>query len=249
MFKSQIEKLKNNVNESVQSSVNHINSSIDSISNSTNNVKKSINESIDYTSNKVNKTINDIQDTVDSVTSSVEVISNRVVDTFDVLTSTFDVVAKYSKKTLNFVASFGLIFFEIGITVAAVVAPVPTIIGAAIVWIMASFVINIANDIDNTKENKRALRAIKALKKYGAIPQTAKVKTEYLDITIDSEKGQIDGMFLKGDFKDKKLNELSVDEINEFINNSKDEHINDLLQGYLVFRESKKEAEIKIIND
>jgi archaellum component FlaC len=271
MLKKQFEYLKKSVSETVESGKDSLNSSvdnlsnsikgtkqnisegIDSVGNSVKDAKQSVSDSIDNVSNKaksvrtsfsntVNDTIDTVQETVDTVTSTVEVITSTV-------TATIKVVSKVVSGTLSFVGSFGVFFLELGIAVASITAPVPILIGGCMIWLMATLVKGFVDEVDKEKDHKRAARAIKTLKKYGAIPKTAKVKTELINLTIDSEKGEITGQILKGEFKGEQLENLSHEDVQRLIDYSPDEQLKDLLEGYLVFRKNKEKAEVKIIND
>ncbi len=253
MFKKQFENLKKTVSSTVEDGKDAIASSVDSVANTAKEVKTSVSSGVDNVTNKVNDTIDNVNDTVDSVTATVEVVGDRISSGVDTITSTFSVLSKIVTSTVGFVASFAIFFVEIGITIIAITAPVPTVIGAAIVWLMAELVFGVANgisnDIDSQKNNKRAARAIKTLKKYGAIPKTATIKTDFIDLQISSEEAKITGTILKGEFEGEKLDDLSVEDIERLIKFAPDDQIKDLFEGYLVFRKNKDKAEIKMTNE
>ena len=253
MFKQQFENLKKTVSSTVEDGKGVIASSVDSVANTAKEVKTSVSSGVDNVTNKVNDTIDNVNDTVDSVTATVEVVGDRISSGVDTITSTFSVLSKIVTSTVGFVASFAMFFVELGITIVAITAPVPTVIGAAIIWLMAELVFGVANgisnDINSQKNNKRAARAIKTLKKYGAIPKTATIKTDFVNLEISSEDAKITGTILQGEFKDKDIDSLTEEEINRLIKFAPDTQLKDLFEGYLVFRKNKDKAEIKMTNE
>jgi hypothetical protein len=133
------------------------------------------------------------------------------------------------------------VFKVAGITVGVIVAPVPTLIAASMLWLMASSVEEANGYIDcevaKSKDNRMKDKAIKILKKYGQIPKTATVETELLNLNIDAEYGQVDGLIRKGEYQNCKLSDLSLDELDQLFESAPDDETKKLLEAYMSYRD------------
>ena len=113
------------------------------------------------------------------------------------------------KKLYVSVTGFLSFLTTAGLTIAAITAPVPTAIALAMFWIMNSAIDEaceqIERDTTKSKDSREREKALHLLKKYGALPQNAIVKTPYIEIQIDSLTGLVTGKVLHGDYEGKSL--------------------------------------------
>jgi len=127
-----------------------------------------------------------------------------------------------------------------GVTISLVVAPVPTVIGLAMMWLINLSVEAAKNEIDNQvnmKKRQREIRRLTAiLKKFGSIPQTAYIETQYVKITLDATTNNIEGKILAGDFKGVSLIDIDIDELQRLIQSCPCSETKDLLLGYKKYR-------------
>lgn len=212
------------------------------IKNTFNSTKKNINDSVDSLNKTIHSTKKSINDSFDSTIDSVK-------DAKDTVSSTIETVSEQTGKLISNFIGLSFIGANIGIVVSAIVAPVPTLIGAAIIWLMADYIENILNGIEEKNDNKKRSRIIEKLKKYGVIPQTAKIKNDYLDMTISSETGEITGTILKGSFKKEKIEELDIYDIQSLMNEIDDKDTLELLNALMSFKKNKNKLKPKIQND
>lgn len=203
-------------------------------------IKNNLSEAYSSVVSKKNDIKNVLSDSVDTVSSTVNVLSEKITEGVDSITSTVEVINEKVSNTVTFFVKFGTFMLNIGITIVAITAPVPTVIGLYLILLITEYIVDVGNDIDNTKENKKIDRAIKALKEYGVIPKNAIVKTDLINMNINSETGNITGTILKGTFKNKKIEEIDNNGIEEIIDSVSDEQIKDLLVAYLKFRIKKE---------
>ncbi|HDU2625763.1 TPA: hypothetical protein ACP3ZG_000610 [Pseudomonas aeruginosa] len=129
---------------------------------------------------------------------------------------------------------------DVGIVVAAIAAPVPTAIGIGLLWVLENQIKAVAADIDESnrdREQKRKLQRVTSLlKKYGQIPESASLKTEYVSMWINSRTGTVDGEILSGEFKGRFLCALTESNLERLIEHSKDPDTKQILEGYLSLR-------------
>lgn len=211
------------IKESIESGKESITSTVDSIGNTVNSTKESINS-------KVDSTIDSVNEAKDTISATIETVSEK------------------TGQLISNTISFSIIGAHIGVVIAAIVAPVPTLIGAAMIWLMADYVEGIFNGIDDKKRSKKSARAIEKLKKYGVIPQTAKIKNDFINMTISSETGEITGSILKGKFKKAKIEDLDIYDIQTIMEEVDDKETLDLLEALIAFKKKKNKVKPKIEN-
>lgn len=133
-----------------------------------------------------------------------------------------------------------------GIVVAAIVAPVPTLAGLAILFIMESSVESAVKGVDqkirDAKHQRDRDRALALLKKHGKVPAVAHVSTDYLTMELHAETGQADGVVIKGAFRTRKLSSLSGDELQFLRDHAPDHHTAELIDAYVSFQQTKANA-------
>lgn len=127
-----------------------------------------------------------------------------------------------------------------GVTISLVVAPVPTVIGLAMMWLINLSVEAAKSEIDNQVNQKKRKREIKRLtgilKKFGAIPQTAYIETRYVKITLDATTNNIEGKILAGDFKGVSLHDIGNDQLEHLIQSCPCTETKDVLLGFKKFQ-------------
>jgi hypothetical protein len=133
----------------------------------------------------------------------------------------------------------------LGLTVSAIAAPVPTAIGIRLLYLFELQYKQQCRDIDNTvvaRWRKREQKRILALlKKHGAIPASALLETEWIKVCINST-GEINGVVIQGPLKDRHLQQLSVEDIQDCIDCAPDDETLEILQAYLAFRDAHTSA-------
>lgn len=133
-----------------------------------------------------------------------------------------------------------------GLFIAFITAPVPTAVGLALFWLMEDSVSQHKKDIDDSVElrsNKRDFeRVVGLLKKYGKIPKTAQLSTDFLEMEIDSVEGKVDGVVLVGDFKGQPLSSISNENLEYLSEAAPDDDTKALLESYVSFRKKAEEA-------
>lgn len=259
-----INKLKNNISDGIQSGKDSVKSSVNDsiqkvtdikddtqkgISDTYNGVTDSISNTYNGVTDSINDKIETVTDTVSVVTDTVSVVSNKVTSTVSGVVTTVEVIGGKIQRSISWILGFSVFIVEAGITIAAVVAPVPTIIGVCIIYLMTTFIMNVSEEVDEKQSNKKLKKTIETLKKYGKIPKNAIVKTDYLEMDINSETGEIKGTILKGDFQNASISELSISNIENLTKFSEDKQTRDLLEAYLEFRIKKEKNNVKIVNE
>jgi hypothetical protein len=128
----------------------------------------------------------------------------------------------------------------LGVTISAVVAPVPTFVGLGLIWYLdyeyENFKENRKLTLEDKKKDRELNRIVKQLNKYGKIPETAIVETEYLILSIDTKKGQMDGVLKQKGFlfdKETKLSDITDSEIIDYGTKCQDSETLKLLDAYL----------------
>ncbi|MBM26249.1 MAG: hypothetical protein CL760_11350 [Chloroflexi bacterium] len=255
MFKKNLEKLKKGIGETIDSGKEAVDSSVKKVTETKNEITEGISNVSNTVTTKVSKTVDSVTETVDSVVETVDnvattatVVTKKLYNGVETVVATVKIVGDKLVKTVNWVLGFSIFILEAGLTIAAVTSPVPTLIGIAILFIMGKFISDIADEVEDTKTQKKTKKAIETLKKYGAIPKNAIVKTDLVEMNIDSEAGTVSGKILKGDFKNASLESLSISEIENLAHYAPEEKTKELLEAYLSFRKKKEENNIEIVN-
>lgn len=184
----------------------------------------------------LSKSINTaLNNTSASITGSYLTVKDKINNKVDSLVTR-------STKLIETATSLGTTLVQAGILVSAIAAPVPTFVAIALFYLMKdeadSSMKEMNKDIKYRKDKRKLDTAITILKKYGAIPKTAKVQTKYLKLNICSETNEVSGIILTGEFKDRKLSELSSGELIRLLDNSPDKETQELLEAYISFKDS-----------
>lgn len=197
-------------------------------------IKKMLSDAVSTAKTKVDDMTDSIAGTTEEIYSSAEA---KVLNTVEIGIAT-------AMKAYTGVVGTIQAFTYAGIAVAVIVAPVPTAVGMAMLWLMGLSIDAAKNDIDTQlKESKKKRefdRAVSLLKKYGRIPSTAIVDTEYLRLEIDSESGTVDGLIKKGEFEKQNLSNLNSSTIESLIDSCPDNDTRDLLEAFKSFKAKAK---------
>ena len=128
-----------------------------------------------------------------------------------------------------------------GVVVAVITAPVPTLVGLAILWMFEdharSVRTGIAEGVDRRKAGRTRERALTLLGSYGAIPSTAVIETDGLKMVLDSTTGAVTGTIRTGMFSMRELPSLSVSEIEGLVASSNGDTAK-VLSSYLGYRKT-----------
>ncbi|MDF9778761.1 hypothetical protein [Pseudomonas baetica] len=131
----------------------------------------------------------------------------------------------------------------VGIVVAPIVAPVPTLIGAVILLIIGhefESAVERASDATTSKRERRKFeRAVTLLQKHGEIPETALLESEFVRLQINTQSGVVDGTILAGQHEGQSIAELSRDEIDALEAHSPDSDTKKILTAYRGFLDAR----------
>lgn len=173
---------------------------------------------------------------------AAESIEGRARDIGDSALGAVDAVKAATAKALNIT----LILAEVGVAVAAVVAPVPVLVGLALLWLYEDEIAQTNKSIDNALSMRGAVRnrerAIAMLKKYGQIPETAVLATPFVEMKITNSTQQVEGSIKRGEFEGAQLHSLSDTDLVRLIASCPDEQSRDILEGYQSLRQAQSSA-------
>ncbi len=134
------------------------------------------------------------------------------------------------------IVSTVVIMTEVGVVVSAVVAPVPTFIGVALLWLLTDQIHAGSKAVDKAvqqgQDKRKFERLTGLLKKYGQIPETATLETEMIQMKIDSVTGEVTGSVLVGEFKGRDFASLSSEDVNRLRDHAPDADTKSILESY-----------------
>lgn len=179
--------------------------------------------------------------------AAIATVDSAIQTTKDTVLDAVDESVSAVKKTYAQVTETLETFAAIGVTLALIVAPVPTAVALAMMWLMEQSITAKKRNIDyvtSMKKNDREFKRVTGLlKKHGLIPQTAIVQTEYLKLEIDSEKNSITGVVLKGANTGMRLNDMDDQTLELFRNAAPDNDTRDLMDAYMSFIKSSQSTD------
>lgn len=189
----------------------------------------------------VKRLIDRASDTVDNVKFKTESMYRSTVDSVE------DVVdytsAAFLKAYAGVVGTYHALKYA-GLTIALITAPVPTLVAMAILWLMElsidSVKSNIEHELDDNKKKREFDRVVGILKKYGKIPQTAVVNTEFVEMEIDSVSGSVSGVILQGEYQGISLNEVDDEVLAKLTETSPNKETKSLLEAYSSYRKKAR---------
>lgn len=130
----------------------------------------------------------------------------------------------------------------LGLTLSAIAAPVPTVIGIGLIFLFESQYKLRSEEIDTAialrQRQRQQARVVALLKKHGGIPESALLETELVTVSVNSRTGEIKGTILQGQFKDRNIEQLSLQEIEVLTEHAPDVDTRSLLDAYLSFRDA-----------
>jgi len=134
----------------------------------------------------------------------------------------------------------------LGFTLSAIAAPVPTAIGIALIYLFESQYKLRLEETDfavaSRQRQRKQARVVALLKKHAVIPESALLKTELVTVSVNSRTGEIKGTILQGQFKDRNIEHLSLQEIEVLTEHAPDADTRSLLEAYLSFRIAQTSA-------
>lgn len=195
---------------------------------------------------KLSQLIGSVQESATTLVARVDHACGEATDT---VLNTVDEGVSLVKKTYAQVTGIATTLATFGIAVAVIAAPIPTVIALALMWLMEDAISEATDHIDQenkSRHDKRARdRILKTLKRYGAIPVTSTVENEFISITIDADKSEIDGFIKAGKYKGEKLSQIPLNELTKFIDTAPDQETKDLLQAYQAIQMKKRVADVE----
>lgn len=157
----------------------------------------------------------------------------------DAVLDTKDTVVGYAETTVKTATSAFVAAKVAGLVVAAITAPIPTLVGLAVLALFAEHAQQVKQGIEEgvaqRKSQRATARALLLLKSYGAIPRTAIIETDGLKLILDNETGTVTGTVRTGMFTIRELQMLSVDEVERLAANASGEPA-EVLNAYLAYR-------------
>ncbi|WP_455233187.1 hypothetical protein [Geopseudomonas aromaticivorans] len=133
-----------------------------------------------------------------------------------------------------------LVMVNFGIVVAAIVAPVPTAIGAGLLWLLQWQLGKMCDQVDESVDEERDRRKLERvtglLKKYGQIPETATLQTDLVEMVINSGTGEVSGKVLAGEFQGCDISALSNDALARLVEFARDDDTKSVLEAYQSLR-------------
>lgn len=135
------------------------------------------------------------------------------------------------------------VMVNVGIPVIAVVAPVPTLIGLGLLWLIHHQITESNATVDQLVADERDKRKLERvtllLKKYGQIPETATLETDLIIMVIDSKNGDVSGRVLSGEYQDRELSTLSDDDVERLMKFAPDDDTKSIVEAYKALRMAK----------
>lgn len=180
---------------------------------------------------KTGELYNDAAGSLASVTSKVVVSAESKIDMG--ISAAIDVYNGLG-KTITSLTKLGLVF-------SMIAAPVPVVIGLALLYIMEDTkgetdtgLSNVESSANRAKKRDRE-RSISLLQKYGAIPTTATIETPLLIVYLDSVNESISGRVKSGKYKNTSLDNLDDGSIHE-LKLIADHESRQLIDAYTAYR-------------
>jgi hypothetical protein len=148
-----------------------------------------------------------------------------------------------AKKTYSVVTGTIAAFTYAGVAVAMVVAPIPVMVGVAVLLFMEFSIdaekAGIESSLKNTKKKREFERLTSLLKKHGRIPAVSLIETDFIKMEINSQAGLADGEILQGQYKSRKLSDLDDEAIQQLIQYAPPGGTAELISAYSTFQKTK----------
>ncbi|MGD1524002.1 hypothetical protein [Vibrio harveyi] len=229
-----------------------------SVKSAYNRTEDAVKDTAQAVENTVSETTGSIKESVNSTMCSIETnyekVSNTIMDGVDTVNGTVQTVkngVKFVSDTIISAVSITAYLAQFGILIASVVAPVPTAIGLALMWVLISSIEYATEKLQKSatkaaeekvqKSSKRSVQsALKLLQKYGKVPETATFGNDFISMTVNSSTGIAEGKILRGQYANMSLSELSIDTLSYLSTESKDADTKNILDTYVKYREKSE---------
>lgn len=178
-------------------------------------------------------------DAMGMAVAAKDAVVDTAVSARDTVVDTKDAVVGYTTAAADaaVIVASGLAFK--GFVVAAIVAPIPTLVGALIIDVMLSQVAGRVDEASNEMEAKRLAREnariLDKLARYGRIPATALVETDSASLRLDTVAGTVSGHVKTGAYRNRPIEGMTEDELREF-SATADAETAKLVDSYLRYR-------------
>lgn len=199
---------------------------------------------LNQASNAVKSAHKSVSDTVTDTTRQISfVVDSNVQGARDkALNAATTVTETASAVCQGFVGS-ATVLVELGVVVAAVAAPVPTLIGVGLIWLLqdqlSAVKDNAAQQILERRKQRNFERVSGLLKKHGKIPEMAVLQTSLIKMIVNSRTGEVSGRVLSGDYQGRELAQLTDQDIGRLLAFAPDDDTKTILEAYQSLREAQ----------
>lgn len=201
------------------------------------NVASSIQAGVSDASSAAKKQAENLNQTI---RSSAQAIENKVIDTKNDVVDFSASVAEAGSKSIKTMIGIASLISEVGLIIGSITAPVPTLIGVCLLWLIKFQVEESIDSFDHSmrdrRQDRKAKKVAAILKQYGQIPENAVIRTDLFSMSINVRTGVITGMIMAGALKGRSLDTLTVNELRGLIGECQDEESSNLLEAYLAIR-------------
>lgn len=192
---------------------------------------------LDSLKKNIKKATSSVSEKIDSAQFHLE---KNYLDSKNSVSSTIDDGISLAKRTFNTIYNEIESFKELGISISLIVAPVPTSVFLAILWLKGLNIEEKTDEEEMIAQKKKYEGIIGLLKKYGKIPQTATIKNDYIEMQMDIDDGEVKGKVLEGDYAGMDLVDLNEDQIKNLLASAPDKETKEILTAWVSYQEKTK---------
>jgi hypothetical protein len=192
---------------------------------------------LDSLKKNIKKATSSVSEKMDSAQFHLE---KNYLDSKNSVSSTIDDGISLAKRTFNTIYNEIESFKELGISISLIVAPVPTSVFLAILWLKGLNIEEKTDEEEMIAQKKKYEGIIGLLKKYGKIPQTATIKNDYIEMKMDIDDGEVKGKVLDGDYAGMDLVDLNEDQIKNLLASAPDKETKEILTAWVSYQEKTK---------
>lgn len=153
-----------------------------------------------------------------------------------------DTAVAYTKAVVSFGKLATNVLALTGTVVSFVVAPVPTVVGFALIELLKAVArahVDIADEEVAAKKLARENSGLlKTIARYGTIPATALIEAPAVKLRLDMASANITGTLRTGIFSSRAIEDMTDAEISDFAADTDDETAK-VLEAYLSFRSAR----------
>ena len=168
-----------------------------------------------------------------------DTLVEAAVATVDGAIDTRNAVVAYASATTDAAVIVASGLAVKGFVVSAIVAPIPTLVGAILMDMMLGEVSDrigkASDDVRSMRAARLDARAMDEIAKHGRIPATALVETDALSLELDTVGGTVKGRVKSGSFEGRSLEVMTEDDIRSFASSS-DVETASMLVAYMRYR-------------